>query len=322
MHQGLNLLRGISAFGIVGCHLMLSPVQVWGGAVTHFCDFNVALFAVMSGYLMLDKRCQNGGKESLKDWLIYVCKRAGRILPIYVIWSVLFLLFTVIFDILCDGGINLRFFDFRYWMEVFFCGSSSAHLWFLICLFYGQAILKIADIFLVFMSSRGRELIIFLCGLSMVVMSANFDGWFWRYPIRLFGFLFTGYALALSKIRIHPRILALNIVFLAGYHFWGKDMLPNYIRDWFLVIPVLLFFVKMEVSTKALNFAILCGETSMGVYLVHPLFTKIGGLLVRSVCDTPYGIVPVFIDWVLCWSFAVIATMIGLRFTIISRFIK
>ena len=48
----LDLLRGIAAFGIVGCHLSLSPRTEGGVLVTSLCDFNVGLFAALAGFLM------------------------------------------------------------------------------------------------------------------------------------------------------------------------------------------------------------------------------------------------------------------------------
>ena len=42
---GIDLLRGVAAFGIVGCHLSLAPRAADGELVTALCDFNVGLFA-------------------------------------------------------------------------------------------------------------------------------------------------------------------------------------------------------------------------------------------------------------------------------------
>ena len=47
---GIDLLRGIAAFGIVGCHLSLSPKTAAASWLLHFCDMNVAVFAVVAGY--------------------------------------------------------------------------------------------------------------------------------------------------------------------------------------------------------------------------------------------------------------------------------
>ena len=46
----IDILRGIAAFGIVGCHIMTDPRTASGEAVRHFCDMNVAVFAVLAGY--------------------------------------------------------------------------------------------------------------------------------------------------------------------------------------------------------------------------------------------------------------------------------
>ena len=47
-----DLLRGVASFGIVGCHLSLSPRTEGGALVTSLCDFNVGLFAALAGFLM------------------------------------------------------------------------------------------------------------------------------------------------------------------------------------------------------------------------------------------------------------------------------
>ena len=54
----IDFLRGIAAFGIVGCHLSLMPRTDGGALVTSLCDFNVGLFAALAGVLM------SGVKES------------------------------------------------------------------------------------------------------------------------------------------------------------------------------------------------------------------------------------------------------------------
>ena len=68
---GIDLLRGVAAFGIVGCHLSLAPRTAGGELVTALCDFNVGLFAAVAGFLMC------GGKGDA-GWLTYIGKRAKR----------------------------------------------------------------------------------------------------------------------------------------------------------------------------------------------------------------------------------------------------
>lgn len=126
-YYGLNLLRGIAAFGIVGCHLGLSPRTLCGEWVTALCNFNVGLFAALSGFLMAP-----GGEG-------YVKKRARRILPTYLVWSAFYIAATAVFDLVLDGGhLNERYYSLSNWLDVLFCGSAATHLWFLISLFYAQ----------------------------------------------------------------------------------------------------------------------------------------------------------------------------------------
>lgn len=60
----LDLLCGIVAFGIVGCHLSLSPRIEGRELVTSLCGFNVGLFAALAGFLI----------NSVKDWVD--CKKS------------------------------------------------------------------------------------------------------------------------------------------------------------------------------------------------------------------------------------------------------
>ena len=121
---GIDLLRGVAAFGIVGCHLSLAPRTADGELVTALCDFNVGLFAAVAGFLMC------GGKRG--SWLEYVGKRAKRLLPTYFFWSVAFIVATSAFDLLLDGGhLNPKYGTVSFWGKVIFAGDAATHLWFL-----------------------------------------------------------------------------------------------------------------------------------------------------------------------------------------------
>ena len=83
----LDLLRGIAAFGIVGCHLSLSPRTEGGALVTSLCDFNVGLFAALAGFLMC-------GVKGWCEYASYIKKRVLRLVPTYLFWSVVFLVLS------------------------------------------------------------------------------------------------------------------------------------------------------------------------------------------------------------------------------------
>jgi len=48
--NGIDWLRGIAAFGIVGCHLNLAPTTAADTLLRHFCDMNVGVFGCISGF--------------------------------------------------------------------------------------------------------------------------------------------------------------------------------------------------------------------------------------------------------------------------------
>ena len=142
---GIDLLRGVAAFGIVGCHIQLVPRTCAGNLVVALCDFNVGLFAALAGFLMC-------GAAEVDGWFGYARKRVKRLLPAYFTWTVVFVVLTALFDIAYDGGcLNPRYMDVWFWLRVLFIGGCATHLCFLACLFYAQI-----AFFGLFASFKGR----------------------------------------------------------------------------------------------------------------------------------------------------------------------
>ena len=75
---GLDLLRGISAFGIVGCHLLLNDRTDAGWFVTSLCDMNVAVFAALSGYVMAFEKWNGWGQMMHVLRMLYVLQVSHR----------------------------------------------------------------------------------------------------------------------------------------------------------------------------------------------------------------------------------------------------
>ena len=175
----LDLLRGIAAFGIVGCHLSLSPRTEGGALVTSLCDFNVGLFAALAGFLM-------SGVKDWSDYAGYIKKRVVRLVPTYLFWSVVFLAFTAAFDLSLDGGrIHPRYFSGEFWVSVLFKGGSAAHLWFLACLFYAQVLMALP------FGKFNREwqgVLWVIIGGAVLYGAVRIGWWYGWYPLRLLAF--------------------------------------------------------------------------------------------------------------------------------------
>ena len=316
---GIDLLRGFAAFGIVGCHLSLPDRTEGGWLVTSLCDFNVGLFAAVAGFLM-------SGVKGADELLVYVKKRAWRLLPSYVVWSVVFLLMTIVFDLVLDGGqVNPRLFTAQFWISVMFKGGSAAHLWFLICLFYSQVLMALA--FGVFNETKHGALWM-LIGAGLVYVSVNLGNWYGTYPIRLLAFLVTGHGVVLlvrdrlESLRRHSPFLLFVAVATLVLHVCLRNIVPGFYRDWLVAGPVLLAFVALDFKSARLKrVAAVLGATSMGVYLVHPLFTRALSVVVAKCMPTLCSALVVLSEWFLAWFLSLAVASILLRIPFARRFV-
>lgn len=316
---GIDVLRGLAAFGIVGCHLSLLDRTDAGCLVTALCDFNVGLFAAVAGFLM------SGVKGAGALWG-YVKKRMNRLLPSYVAWSIVFLMMTIVFDLLLDGGqVNPRYLTAQFWISVVFKGGSAAHLWFLICLFYAQVL--VAWAFGVFNETK-HGVLWMLLGAGLVYASVNLDNWYGTYPIRLLAFLVTGHGIGLliknrlEVLRKHLLLLLAAAVASLVLHVCLRQAIPGFYRDWLFVGPVLIAFAALDFkSERIMRIATFFGATSMGVYLVHPLFTRALSVVVAKCMPTPYTATVVLSEWSLAWLLSLAAALLFLRLPGARRFV-
>lgn len=311
MYYGLNLLRGIAAFGIVGCHLGLSPRTLCGEWVTALCNFNVGLFAALSGFLMAP-----GGEG-------YVKKRARRILPTYLVWSAFYIAATAVFDLVLDGGhLNERYYSLSNWLDVLFCGSAATHLWFLISLFYAQAILHGVCVAFDKLNVKGnvKKTVMGFTSVALLCCSITWQNWYCLYLIRLMSFLLLGYLIKdyVKRDRfLFP--LGCTVVVLA-VHLGTCGLLPGFLRDYLLVVPVVMLFVSDRFRDRKI-FTFLAA-TSMGVYLIHPLFARAMSFVVTRFVSPPYNATVVLGEWMVIWVVSITVVAVIRRIPAIARFMR
>ena len=318
-YWGLDLLRCLAAFGIVGCHLSLPERTEGGWLVTSLCDYNVGLFAAVAGFLM-------DGVEGAGELMGYVNKRACRLLPSYVMWSVVFLLMTIVFDLLLDGGqVNPRYHTVQFWISVIFLGGSATHLWFLASLFYAQVLTALA--FGVFNETK-HGVLWMLLGAGLVHASVNLGNWYGTYPIRLLAFLVTGHGIGvliknrIEVLRSHSPLLLAAAAAALVLHVCLREAAPRFYLDWLFVGPVLIAFAALDFkSERVTRIATFLGATSMGVYLVHPLFTRALSVVVAKCIPAPYTATVVISEWSLAWLLSLAAAFLLSRLPLARRFV-
>ena len=311
MYNGLSLLRGIAAIGIVGCHLSLSPRTNGGEWVTALCDCNVALFAAISGFLM----------PVVKSGMGYVRKRAFRLLPAYFVWSLSYCVATVIFDLLFDGGaLNDRYYSLSNWIGVLFWGRAATHLWFLICLFYGQVLLHCANVVFQRIGMNGdvRDSVYLIVSIGLLMLSIASSNWYCHYPVRLMAFLMLGHVLKAVRRDMFWLPLSCALI-MVGIHCLGRGFVEGFVRDYLLAVPVIVLFCSSRFRENKI--VTLLASTSMGVYLVHPLFARGISLVIMRTFDRPYNAFVVIGEWLTIWMVSICFVIYVRRFLIVRRLI-
>lgn len=312
-YYGLSILRGVAAFFIVGCHLGLAPRTMRGEMVTWLCDMNVGLFAAISGFLMSDQGEQIGR---------YVRKRAGRLLPAYVVWSIVYIVATAVFDLLLDGGrLNERYYSLSNWMQILLGGGAAAHLWFLICLLYGQIAIKVlmAITEKVRLPLVGQRLLFLLVSVFLLWCSFTWANWYCIYPARLVSFLLLGNVLKASG-KTGLALPLMGVIVMMAFHIGMREVLPGFLRDYLTVIPLIILFASGKFHESKI--ATVLGATSFGVYLVHPLFARGVSFVFAKFAAIPYNASTVLVVWLLVWVMSQWLVVLLKKMPIVWRFMR
>lgn len=305
-YPGLDVLRGIAAIAIVGRHLGLFPTTKAASALLHFTDTGVAVFGTISGFLLA---------SSLTDRPVgigaFICKRAKRLLPMYFFWSLVYIVLTMVYDILFDGGtIGAKFTQWGFWRAAILTGNASNHLWFLIWLFYWSVLLR-----LVWPVVKRPYVALPLCLVSL--WSAAFGaGDFNYYAMRLLAFLLLG----IFMFSVQPFLRRVSIgvwLFCGGLacvgHFLLSTWNTKFLWDAFVVVSVLSLACGQSFSAGLIGWWL--GHVSLGVYLIHPLFAVGCAFVAKRFFEAPYNLLLLFLDWSLVVLLSCVSVIVMKKFS-------
>ncbi len=217
---GIDFLRGLAALGIVGCHLSLANPTAGAKWLGMFTDLNVGVFAMLAGLFYA------GSCAKFDSWSDYLKQRGSRLLVPYVLWSIFYVTIDIVFDTLAGKTLTFQPNSGRYWASVVFQGGGAAHLWFLIVLFYVQAIG-----FFPMKRMGASALSTSLCavlGFGCITACSFLDGWFSNYPLRLTGFFLVGVTISRSL----DVILKLPVFAVGGGCFARFSLAYNGMETW------------------------------------------------------------------------------------------
>lgn len=311
-YSGLDVLKFIAAFGIVGCHLGLSNRTVGADVVMRLTDINVGIFAAISGFFLAM------GMDRPGTIAIDLAKKGKRLLPMYLFWTLLYMVVSTVlghhFDRLTDG---------RYLCSALFQGGASCHLWYLIALFYFSVVFVVVGRVLC-----GRLLVpLVLSVLSVGCLSLATVGdysWWWHYYFaRLAAFALLGcvcYRMrgALAKVPLGVLIgLAVAGIALRLY---GLPAAHKFVSDQISSVLILPFFCAWMPKSEALTMRL--ANHSLGVYLVHPLIAMVVGRVAGRLIHGACGVIPLLTVWFLVWGIAVLISIIALRIPGLRRVMR
>ena len=304
---GLEWVRALAAFGIVGCHLDLANLS-WGAQwLKQFTDLNVGVFAVIAGFFSVF------AVSRAESWGVYASHRLRRLLPPYILWSVLYISVDIFFDTFSGKPLTFQPTRWQYWHSVLFMGSGAAHLWFLPALLYTQLVAYP----IIKKAMGGRAWVVWLIGgggFLLVSCCPLLAGWSGRYLWRLVGFFAIGvmFALRVGIIeKISPRLALLGV--LVGSIMIGAGWQHGFIGTCVLIIPLVVFGIVWHPGESALvSWGTELGRLSFCVYLTHVFFT----IALREVVlrlGLPHNAMVYLTDWIMAWTAALCFSLIGAR---------
>lgn len=308
-NPGLALLKLIAAFGIVGCHLNMRPTTPMGEALLHFTDTNVALFGILSGYFLASSL------ERAEGVWPFICKKAKRLLPVYAVWSLFYLLIKFGLDFATTGHLTESFKSPMRWFYVIFWGDAAAHLWYVISLFYVSVVLCLLRRWL-------RWLWLVLAVGAFIWVMKGWGGFYSWYPGRLLAFVAVGigvgsYRAVINTVSIFA-VVGCGILAL-GVHLFSPVRGLISVYDAWLCAPLILLFVRLKIQFSDQMFSVV--NCSFGVYLVHVAIAFVLGRVARSVLHEPYSALVILLVWSMVFVVALGVSWLMSRVLFLKRLV-
>ena len=107
---------------------------------------------------------------------------------------------------------------------------------------------------------------------------------------------------------------------MLAMHLGAHGILPGFVRDYLLVVPVLMLFVSEVFPENRLGTFL--SWTSMGVYLVHPLIARGAGFAVTRFLTPPYNGFVVVGQWVTVWFISLVTVVLLRKLPFCDKFLK
>ena len=314
---GFDLLRGISAFLIIGCHLGIKTTP----SCTLLFRYNqcaVEVFGAISGFLLSQSIC------SSKPLLNILSGRIKRLLPLLIGWTLVYIILLSILDMAFGVPSNYiqKILSPRALLSAFFRGSAEIHLWFLASLLYLSIAVTVADRIVPTFFKHGLAYLVLsaiILGVSAFIprshvmfLQNRHIQHFANYDLRLLAFMFIGIGIhRLYILRIFNRLhyfLLSSLIVVTIFYWFAYEHIHRYILDFVLVSLTLIVF-----SDRCFHYSRITAflsSTSLCVYLIHPLFSRILSIFSKCLIKDAANIAQTITIWGGIYSLSVLFSIV------------
>jgi surface polysaccharide O-acyltransferase-like enzyme len=298
--------RLAAAFAIIVLHLRMQPCPG-----LNIVNAAVPMFALLSGFLTVQRLPE--GAFPLGS---AIGRRTARLLVPYAFWTVIYwILNNVWFDVIVHGK-NFHWLAMRALLRMVFLGGAAPHLWYLPCLFYAQVVvlcglrmcrLRRLDehVFLMLALCVALGGALWLPGATSTVLTGYLRLYFFRlFLFFCLGGLYACYAPAVvSHMKGHqPLLWLLPLCAALGWGFLATGIAQGLIWSHLLIVSALFWWALVRECRGGQSHGSPAGrwdktvaglaKMTMGVYLVHVLFTTMAYVAGDKMGVVPFALRP------------------------------
>lgn len=287
--------------------ILLIHQQFWAlpSAMGRLTGVAVPLFAAMAGFLFA------GTLKRGDDVKTILLKKAKRILVPYAVWAVVYWIANgIVLDVLVKHE-PLSIPGVRSWL----LGGTACHLWFLPCLFIAFVMYVVGEIIFSHVERVGGDgmdghvehvdrvwgkmafdvVVLALAVLSQFIQdstSATFAGYVKIYLGRLVFYLALGHLLALGLklmdgVKVSARLCVGGALVVVGCANVAFDWIQGLVWNPLLLVVGLIATVVCFRNVAVPKWLDRLAVASMGIYLVHVLFTSGANFALQKIGHSP-----------------------------------
>lgn len=224
------------------------------------------------------------------------------------LWSLFYIGIDIGFDILASKELTFQPYSLSYWYSILICGNAATQTWFLAALFYTQVLLFFGVKKNFFTQSHVGSLLLLLLSVVGIYLSYH-EGWWTYYFLRLFSFFLLGIVLFRERAFLQKISLwILGASLLVGICLISNGFKFGFLGECVVSIPMLLLGLNWKPSNVRIqSIGQTLGALSFGVYLIHPIFTRMMGLIISKAGLSSNAVV-FLLDLAIASTFSLLAT--------------